>query len=255
MLGLDFGNMYSKMALGFSRDSKCQISRVPFNGTFNDPDHPEGNTDYEFIAAAALREAGDASQMLEGRQALDCDMSIPLKTALIYLALSSTRNHRREVVLKMPSGPYLLRAFQEKRVTKEMMSDVLHRHFERLQRMALIQARNNGVQITSIVVTYPNYLCAYEGSKDFDKYMDWLLRILRSIWGDSTKFRVMSEGQAAALYICEPFFDAVTGSIRPQVETLFEGLNKKEWINLIVVDSGSSSLVCSRASYGLVVLT
>lgn len=66
----------------------------------------------------------------------------------------------------------------------------------------------------------------------------------------AAEFRIVSEGQAAALYISTPFHDVMRGAMRQQATKLFDGLNKKTWINLWAFDHGGSSVVCvlSRCS-------
>ncbi|KAL2272533.1 hypothetical protein FJTKL_06330 [Diaporthe vaccinii] len=243
VLGHDFGSLYSKLALCFHNSTNnAQVSRVPFTGDIKDPDYPEGHSEYEFVAGAALDGTGE---LVEGQRATHQDQCIPLKTMLVYLALSQSRtiNHCYQVVNLLPWGPVLLDAIRDaKLIRPEMIKRALTRHFQRLRRMALLQAGSNRVRIRTIVVTYPNYVFENEGSKDFDRFLDTYLSILLPVWGPDVKFRVTSEGQAVALYVCVPFFDTVRGTIRQQIKALFEGLDKTSYINLMIVDQGSSSM-------------
>lgn len=233
------------MALTYEKEESIQLHRVGFTGDDDDPNYPDGNTEFEFVASAALDSLADELVLVEGLPALRHDLNIPLKTILVYLALGGDHlAHRREVVQGLPSGPYLLDATDSMRITPQMMEDVLTRHFARLQKMALTQAARNRVEIGTLALTYPNYLYHREGTKDFDKYMDYFIYLLRKVWGPHVMYRLMSEGQAVALYVCSPFFDTLSGEMRQQIERLFNGLNKSSWINLCIIDSGSSSLVC-----------
>lgn len=233
------------MALSFPRlDSpdQVQISRVGFHGLLQDPDYPETNHAHEFISLAAPDK--DRTTMVEGKAALKEDKCIPIKTMLVYLALHKARPYRSTLVfVRLPRGECLLSMIREGTITDCMMRDVIIKHLERLRRMALEQARKNGVEITLLGVTYPHYLFLNQGSSDFDDFMDTYLGLLSSVWGSIT-FRVISEGQAIAKYICVPFYDSIGGAIREQIAELFKGLQlKRAWVRLIIVDGGSSSLV------------
>lgn len=97
--------------------------------------------------------------------------------------------------------------------------------------------------ITMLAVTYPKYLFENTNSRQFDAYVDCYLEILLAVWED-IKYRVVSKGQAAAIYICQPFIDSVSGVVQQQVARLFDVLNKNSWVSPLVVDSGGSSVVC-----------
>lgn len=92
--------------------------------------------------------------------------------------------------------------------------------------MARNQAANHWVEITAIAVTHLNYLHARGNSGDFDEYIKYFLDFLRPIWGLQFRYRIICEGRAAALCVCEPFFDVISRQMRPSVEDLFMGLNK-----------------------------
>lgn len=201
------------------------------------------------MAGAALDGTGE---LVEGQRATHHDQCIPLKTMLVYLALSKSRsiNHCYQVVNLLPWGPVLLAAIRDSKVIwPGLIERALTRHFKRMRRMALLQAGSTRVRIRTIVITYPNYVFKNEGSKDFDRFLDTYLSIILPVWGPDVKFRVTSEGQAVALYVCVPFFDTVRGTIRQQINALFEGLDKTSYINLMIVDQGSSSMV--RESRGI----
>lgn len=184
------------------------MSRVPFSRKLDDPDYPESNSEYEFVATTAVGEDG---RLVEGRQALSLDMWFPLKTMLVYIALNGSR-HCDRIVARLPGGCDLLHAiYQAETVRTETIRDVLIKHFVRLRRMSLVQAERNGVTIGTLVLTYPHYLFASQGRHDFDSYMDCYLELLLRVWGQHVKYRIVSEGQAVALYTCEPFFDSVSG--------------------------------------------
>ncbi|KAK7698825.1 hypothetical protein SLS64_012176 [Diaporthe eres] len=232
VLAQDFGSLHSKLALAFwAADNHPQISRVPFNGRLDDPEYPDDiNHKYEFIAGAAVDEDGE---LVEGRQALDQDVCIPLKTMLLHLA--DTRRH--DQVKRSPFGKELLEAIDDGTLSAAAIRSLLSRHFVRLRRMALAQAERNQLTITTVILTYPNYLLG-----NFNRYINCYLDLVKPIWGPAVRYRIMSEGQAAALYICVPSYSDVRGAVGKQVADLFEGLGGDTQAELLVVDSGSSSV-------------
>ncbi|KAJ8129064.1 hypothetical protein O1611_g4570 [Lasiodiplodia mahajangana] len=58
-------------------------------------------------------------------------------------------------------------------------------------------------------------------------------------------FQVISEGQATALYVCEPFSDPSSTFDRPQLWANFLDLEQQSGLNIVVADHGSSTLVQS----------
>lgn len=228
MSGWD-GSHHSKLALAFrNRNNQPQVSRVSFSEPFNHPEYPDIKSEYEFVAASAADRDGTLS---EGKQGLRHDQYAPLKTAAVWLALSNVPQYQRHAVRRLPLGPRLLAAVQAGTVTRDTATSVLTMHFQRLREMALKHAARNTVRIKSLIPSYPNYLLENEGGKDFDRCMDCLLGVI-------------SEGQAVAIYVCVPFFDNAYGRVRAHVEKLFEGMEGRSWVNLLVTDSGSSSVVC-----------
>ncbi|KAI0448451.1 hypothetical protein F5B21DRAFT_113037 [Xylaria acuta] len=112
--------------------------------------------------------------------------------------------------------------------------------------MAIEQANTAKLIIRTIVLTYPNYLCNNEQKGDFLMYKSFYLELVRPIWseyGQDITFEMVSEGQAAALYICEPFDDPLSSFSPTRLWRTFEKLNKRDGLNLVVPDSGSSTLV------------
>lgn len=243
VLGHDLGSQYSKLALAFTEPPHTtpRLLRVKFSGTLKDPDKPRGYTDsnYEFFASAAIDNVGS---LVEGKGALAYDLCIPLKTMLLYLALVSLR-HCEKVVRLMPMGTLLLDAIAASEITPQMMRDGLVKHLTRLRRMVQVATEDNNLEVAMLAITYPNYLIPNESSKDFDLYVNLYTELLTVVWGN-IKFRIISEGQAAATYICTPLQDLESGAQKQQVGRLFNGLNKETWITLWIFDHGGSSVVC-----------
>lgn len=219
-------------------DGSPGLTRVPWTGDLDDPEYPDDNSEFEFVACAALAGPGE---LVEGRRALDSDESMHLKTIFVFLALSQGR-HRNEIVSLLPDGPRLIRAVAQEAITEAMMYTALTAHFTRLHRMVQAQLARSFLFVTTLVITYPNYLFENENTRDFDQFIDFYYRLIKPIWGN-IHYRVCSEGQAVAVYLCVPFVDSISGQIRKQVEQLFSHLRKASWVNLIIVDSGSSSVV------------
>lgn len=209
----------------------------------DDPDYPNNGSLYDFVASAVVTDDGE---LVEGKRSLSFDDAVPLKTMLVWL---TKLGNRKETVERLPFGDCLIDQVQKHRLTKNIMKAALRCHWERLRRMALAHATKCGVVINQLVLTYPNYLFMNENSKDFDRYIDFYIAELRLIWGADVKIRVISEGQAISIYACEPFLDSEAGAIRRLVENLFADLNKRSWIKLVIIDSGSSSVVCLIPSF------
>ncbi|KAI1421249.1 hypothetical protein F5Y12DRAFT_38789 [Xylaria sp. FL1777] len=240
-LGLDFGCLSSKMTLAFKlANGRPQALRVTLTA---DLAHPErwntpaaSNSLAEFIACAAL----EGGRLVPGRQSLTKDQSFPLKTIFTHRALS-----RHSTISAMPGGDHLLQAVSECRITPDMEDDVLREHFSLLRDMAIEKANTAKLVIRTIVLTYPNYLCNNEQKDDFPRYKLYYLELIRPIWSEydqNITFEMVSEGQAAALYICEPFDDPLYSFSRTRLWRTFEKLNKRDGLNLVVPDSGSSTL-------------
>ncbi|KAI1133248.1 hypothetical protein F5Y10DRAFT_228590 [Nemania abortiva] len=234
-LGCDFGSSSSKQALAFIEDDvdRVMMMRVPVAVGITKPDW---NSDYELGAFAALN---DDDELVIGKECLTVNATIPLKTLLTYRSgITSER-----VVNRLPGGTTLRRAIRSQQINDEKIDNALVQHFDILHKSAHKQASEFGVEIKVVVLTYPNYLCAYEKNGDFDRYMEKYLSFMRFVWGDEVKFKAVSEGQAAAAYICEEFYDSL-GSRRGEFRQrdLFRDLDRENGLNLLIVDAGASTL-------------
>lgn len=127
------------------------LIRVQFVGGRGHPDHPRHSGEvHQFVAFAGLSEG----QLIIDRRSLAMDENYPLKTILTQLAGINPK--------RLPGGRYLLQAIRKGVVDTKMMEDVLRQHFEFLRDLAQKQAKTQKVTIKTIVLTYPNYLCANE---------------------------------------------------------------------------------------------
>lgn len=68
--------------------------------------------------------------------------------------------------------------------------------------------------IATLAVIYPYYLFEKANSTDFNTFIDCYLSILVAVWGQDVKIRVISKGQAAAIYVCKPFLNIMSGKIQ-----------------------------------------
>ncbi|TGJ82504.1 hypothetical protein E0Z10_g6272 [Xylaria hypoxylon] len=242
-LGLDFGCFSSKMTLAYKRrpTGRPEIIRVPLAADITHPERlnapASASSLFEFVASAALEEG----RLIPGRLSLDKDESFPLKTIMVHRAIS-----RERTIKGMPGGRRLLHKIATGQITADMEDDALCQHFELLREMATKSEIRKGVSIETVVLTYPNYLCNGEEEDDFDKYSSYYLGLIRPIWmrhKPFIHFEFVSEGQAAALYVCEPFSDDLP-SIDPMAfwKPLIEGQIEHHGLNLVVADAGSSTL-------------
>lgn len=145
----------------------------------------------------------------------------------------------------MPRGPELLRLCDRNLVTWEMLDSALQDHFKLLRDMALAKASDAGLQIDKINLTYPDFIWeTIEDSDLFDKYRKYYLKLMGSLWGQEMPMQMSMEGHSTAVYVCEPFEDALSSVERTRLWQRFRGLDLRAGLNQVVVDSGSSTLVC-----------
>lgn len=240
-LGQDFGCLSSKATLSFVQPASDKISILRVTLTA-DRDHPERRTapnsshsDFEFISYAALSSNG----LVTGRLALEEDDRFPLKTAFAHCAGFPRRNVRG-----MPRGPEFLRLCDRGPMTWEMLHNALHDHFRLLRDMALAKARDAGLDIRKMNLTYPDFIWEMQEDTDlFDKYRNYYLRHMHDLWGQDMPTQMSMEGHSTAVYVCEPFEDALSSVERSRLWRRFRGLDLRSGLNLVVVDSGSSTLV------------
>ena len=121
------------------------------------------------------------------------------------------------------------------------MDRAIREYFGLLRSMAMQHAANAGVQIKTIVRTYPSYLCTSEQSGDLDKYMTYYDKITSELW-PGVKYETISEGNGAALFVSEAFHDPIFATNHTERRKFFEEMDRENGLNLIVADSGSSSL-------------
>ncbi|KAI0529846.1 hypothetical protein GGR58DRAFT_285448 [Xylaria digitata] len=147
-----------------------------------------------------------------------------------------------KTINQLPGGRTLSKAVRELAINQAMIVEALREHFQLLWHWALEAMQSSGVQARVVVLTYPNYLFTHEKSRDFDKYMDRYLALIRPIFGENLRYETASEGQAAALYLCEPFDDAAGYSgIKLRARELF-GEPRSTSKNITIVDVGSSTI-------------
>lgn len=261
-LGQDFGSSSSKLALCYQKREVWQyddgeegsewrpyLVRVAHRADVDDPERDNLATAnrHEFNSFAALDAEGEIKT---GKVALTMDSQVPLKTIFVWRA----GIHRKEVLRGLPGGEVIL----TQSLDGDKMDDAVKAHFRHLRNMAVEQAHLSGMCIQNITLSFPNYLCdlAKETDPDskyydLDKYRDHYLNIMWEVWADYPHLKTISfvsEGQAAALYICETYGgdDSLN---RRRIWTKFEDVITKDgdsrWLPLAVVDSGSSSMVCS----------
>ncbi|KAI1733583.1 hypothetical protein F4680DRAFT_454818 [Xylaria scruposa] len=242
-LGCDFGSRSSKQSLAWLQTRKLVLAgRVPAHLPKNHPDRSASNI--ELTAVAALQNNGS---FLIGKRALTVDNNFPLKTLLTYA--SGITN--QEVLKRLPGGSNLLQAVEDGSVSNNMIDGALIEHFTILYESAVKHAHGQGVRIKVVILTYPNYLCAREGSDLFDQYMAKYLSLMRDIWDKydgNIEFLTASEGQAVAGYVCQKFTDTDNISREARFEKLCRGIDKKAGLNLLVVDAGASTLNCQALS-------
>lgn len=270
-LGQDFGSSSSKLSLCYQKREVWQyddgeegsemrpyLVRVAHRADMDDPERDNLATAnrHEFNSFAAL---DGEREIKTGKIALTMDLQVPLKTIFVWRA----GIHRREVLRGLPGGEVLL----TEKVDEGKMDDAVKAHFRHLRKMAEEQAKLSGIAIQDIILSFPNYLCDLvretdPDSKyyDLDKYRDYYLDMMWDVWADRSPLNLnigfISEGQAAALYICETYSGddslnqkRIWAKFEDVITETSEG---SRWLPLVVVDSGSSSMVCmlfSRLRY------
>lgn len=229
------------MTLGFKDDrGQPKLSRVGFTGRRSDPEYPDTNSEYEFVAVAAPLNSGE---VVEGRRALWQDTWVSLKSMLLYKALTPTPAHRDDIVRRMPYGDLLLECIETGKFTSETMLGALKEHVSRLRSMALAQTERDRRRITDLILTVPNHLIPNENSGNFNQFVDLYVKIIYSVYPRHIKYRIVSEGQGVALYVYIPFINSSSGSIQKQVQSLFKDLDKRSWIDFVIIDSRGSTVV------------
>lgn len=163
-------------------------------------------------------------------------------------------------------------------LTNHFMDLAVEDHFRLLRRMAESEAQDQGLLIQSHICSCPNYLCEWEDEEDtefryydVEKYQAYYRLRMEVAWADSLfplHIQWIMEGQAAGLYICEPFRDInamfSARKMWEELEDLIYGEESPEddrseaeaeaeaestkinWLNMLIVDNGSSSLVSTN---------
>lgn len=189
--------------------------------------------------------AFDQGVAIPGRRSLEKDHCFPLKTILLHHA-GILRRGGTVPLKKVPEAEELLRLCEEGVIKPDQEVEALRAHFTLVRDMALEKARSASLIIKLIVLTYPYYL---EGdSIDFEDYLSSYLNLARPLWdGHDVSFESMSEGQAATIYLCEPFQDPAGSFDSRRLAEVLRGLQEEApcGLNLVVADGGSSSLVCA----------
>lgn len=173
-----------------------------------------------------------------GRSAMNLDANFPIKTAILYRAVG-----KKSAIASAPGGPELLAAIRACKITKASIDAIVREHLEFLLSVALECARGHGVKVTTIGLSYACYLCPKEKVNYFDLFMDYYLDMARSVCGQDMRYETCSEGQGTASYICLPYRDPLRGPRRTLIRDLFPDVVWGESVVLVIVDSGSSSVV------------
>lgn len=227
VMGQDLGSSSSKVSLAHRPIAgPVQLFRVPTSGAQDNPERPDQT--YEFPAAMAFDEN---NKFTVGRRALEKDVTVPLKTVLVTFSCWLAGSHG-PTWSRMPGAKTLIRAAQLDYFGEEEMLEMLEalrQHFSLIRTSALDLAEAKNVEITAIVLTYPNFLHADEDHPPFNQYINTYMDLMRGVWGDKIQIEVASEGQAAACYICEQFQDPFGDMGRKQRhEKLFQDFDKKK---------------------------
>ncbi|KAK8123389.1 hypothetical protein PG999_003307 [Apiospora kogelbergensis] len=247
-IGLDFGHTSSKMSLAYrvngERTPQLHVIPVPVS---NDNAHESGRNDHlhQFPSYAGLkREVGG---WVTGKQALDCDECLSLKSMLTFVAGNSSMN----AVESLPGSNCIWRHAntdsRSERLYKSSLrkSDIrrlLKAYFTELYQTARAFASLRDVQIEGVVITFPNYLNEGETADFLTNYIAELLGIIRPIWGQHLVYESASEGQAASVYIVENCQDlSASDNQTARLKELFGGLDTTGQLNLLVVDNGGST--------------
>lgn len=122
------------------------------------------------------------------------------------------------------------------------MKRALLEHLTLLKELAQAQARQMGVHISHIALTYPNFLCENEEDGDFKNYMSTYVALMREVWPEIRNFYWISEGQSAATYLTEVYDDPAFALDARKKEELYRDLKNDYGLNVVVADFGSTSL-------------
>ncbi|KAI1748318.1 hypothetical protein F4782DRAFT_534539 [Xylaria castorea] len=172
----------------------------------------DGSINHETIALAAFMDG----KLVWGRQCLEADEPFYLKSIFTYLAGLDD-----EVRLcRLPGGTELADAFRDGRLTRGAAFQVLSSYFLFLKDQALSIAK---------------------GSK-----LDFYLSLIEPIWEEhDVTIYFVSEGQAAAVYVCEPVTDAA--SQYEYGDTLWNRLRDQDFLvdsmKIAVFDSGGGTFI------------
>lgn len=214
----------------------------------NDPERPRtGESIHEAVSLVGISEDG---RIVVGRQARPFDTSFPLKTMIALRALGTENEH---IVREMPGGPELLEAKGLGIMTPQSMDDTFARHLNYLKDTIRQHAASQGVKITAIGLTYPNFWEEQESNTNRLHLIlvDYMEGMVYSCFGSDASFRsdvsirvsALSEGQATAKCVSQRYWDALTGAYRKQIQKLFPNLAQDPQVVLVTVDAGSSSVV------------
>ena len=205
----------------------------------------------EVPALAALDAHGD---IVTGREAVDLDSSFSLKSVAIYRAIPN-----RSIIERLPGGKDLMTAVSNGSIRTSTMDHMLRQFLEEVRASALQTAKTHNLEIKTIVLTYPNYLCVDEKNHYFEKYLEYYEGMVRSVWGDDPrgdgppryKYETISEGQATAAYNCNPFKLDPYGITLQNAMGVFTNWNKQSVRGIsdpMVVSSQFRRLLCSTSN-------
>ena len=99
-------------------------------------------------------------------------------------------------------------------------------HLKQLHGYVIAATTLRHLCIRILVLTYPNYLIPNKGSRNFDLYINVLLKLALLVWGD-VKVWIISEGQVSTLYVCILCYNVLRGIEWRELEAMFKGLNKR----------------------------
>lgn len=266
-LGIDFGSSTSKQALYWLKreiwidedgqeveEIRPRLLRISLHADLNNPERNNraDNHQYEFPAYVAVTSV--SNEVVTGRKALAKDLSFPLKIVFLWLA----NIWDEEMLERLPGGAELIQLLEEGDLDNERLKQAVTDHFKLLYKVAVEEAAQAGVSITTIVTTFPHYLTEKKNEinpdkkyYDLTKYLDFYHSIMRAVWEDhpvDIQWEVAGEGQAAAFYICSSSADGDglhRGRIWEAFDELREGTGrfKSRWLTLAVIDCGSSGMV------------
>ncbi|KAJ4394461.1 hypothetical protein N0V93_003679 [Gnomoniopsis smithogilvyi] len=152
--GFDFGTHSSKACLAYLRrrsDGRDEMAllRVSNSAGWGHPERPpDGKLEYAFSSYAVLEDG----ELRTGRHALHKE-NFALKTMCAKFAGIPNR-----VVRELPDGPRLLQAWNEHRITDEMMRSSLLDHFALVREMVQAAAIKAKLRIATLILSIPDYL-------------------------------------------------------------------------------------------------